>query len=95
VRRLPVAFLVWLIVMLCFFMAANLAGLVKSRGVQPFRDIGFPLTFATWKWQELQEIDTKALMLDTVIAIVVSLAVAAVCARFRSRGAEQKRAVAR
>lgn len=90
IRSFRIVFVIWLIIMLGFFVLANFAGLVRAQGVQPFRHVGFPLTFLTWKWQDVEEFNMKALAIDIAIAALVSIIVAAACAHVRTRGAKSQ-----
>jgi hypothetical protein len=74
-------FVAWFAALLAWFLLANLAGLVRPRGLKPFRSAGFPYTVATWGFGIKEDFDLSALALDTAFAIATSAVVASVLAR--------------
>lgn len=79
------AFAVWLVALLLCFLAANLTGLFRNMGLLPFRQTGFPFTFAVWGRTVEEFFDWNLLYLNALIAIGVSLPCAALLAWHRSR----------
>jgi hypothetical protein len=41
-------FLSWFAAIMLFFIVANLIGIIKPKGLAPFRETGFPFIFAAW-----------------------------------------------
>jgi hypothetical protein len=74
-------FVGWFAALLAWFLLANLAGLVRPRGLKPFRSAGFPLTVAAWGFGFKGGFDWSALALDAAFAIATSAVVASVLAR--------------
>lgn len=78
-------FTAWFVALMLFFLLANLAGLVRPRGLEPFRYTGFPFTIAAWGIGIEEFFDWEALGLNALIALAVSGLVAGICAPYRSR----------
>ena len=74
-------FVRWFAALLSWFVLANLVGLVRPRGLKPFRSAGFPFTVATWGFGIEDGIDWSALVLDAAFAIATSAVIASVVAR--------------
>jgi hypothetical protein len=82
-------FWIWLAVLIGFFIAANLAGAVRPMGLKPIRFIGFPYTFAAWGLGIKSFFDAQLLAANTLIGIVASVVLAAICSWARSRADHQ------
>lgn len=79
------AFALWFLALMLFFVAANLVGCIRNRGLLPFRHTGFPFTFAVWGYSVKEFFDWNTLFLNAGIAIATSLTGAFVLAWHRSR----------
>jgi len=79
-NRFRKTFTCWFMILMVFFVLANLAGLIREMGLKPFRVVGFPFAFATWGFDVVESIDGTALILNVCIAIVSSLLIAFLCA---------------
>lgn len=78
------AFALWDGVLLLFWIAANLAGVVSDTGLLPFHETGFPFTI--YSWEDGREFfHLSALLANSLIAIVASACVAFFCAIRRCR----------
>ena len=71
-RRSRVVFAGWLVAFLAFFFVANLAGVIRSIGLKPFRYTGFPFTFAAWGMGIEEFFDWQLLAWNGLIALAVS-----------------------
>jgi hypothetical protein len=85
--RFRTVFLWWFVGLLLLFLAANLE--VREAGLLRIQSMGFPLVFANWKGplnigSDLFE--PELLALNVVIALTVSVSLAALCAWSRCRG---------
>ena len=79
------AFAAWFATLLLFFALANLAGVVRPMGLFPYRETGFPLTFAVWGFGVEQFFDWRLLAVNGLIAGVTAGLLAGLLARLRSR----------
>ncbi len=78
-------FVTWFVVLMLFWVGANLAGMVRSMGLKPFRYTGFPFTVAVWGVGVAQYFDWWMLAGNTVIALGSSALLAWLCATVRCR----------
>jgi hypothetical protein len=85
-RRFWRVFAVWFVVLAGFFALANLEGLVRPKGLLPFRSTGFPWTIAVWGFGVREFFDWSALAVNGLVAFGVSGPVALACAWARCRG---------
>lgn len=65
-------FTVWFAAFICFFVLANLAGLIRPMGLLPFRYTGFPFTFAAWGNSIAEFFNWCLLALNGGIAVMVA-----------------------
>lgn len=78
-------FTLWFAALLLFFALANLAGVVRSMGLKPYRETGFPHTFAVWGWGVEPLFDWRLLAVNALIACGTAGLVAGVLARLRPK----------
>jgi hypothetical protein len=78
-------FVVWLIIVLSFFLLANLTGAIKWVGDRPFRFTGFPFTFMQWGTRVEDFFDWQLLLLNSTVAVVIAGPLAWLCAWDRCR----------
>ena len=78
-------FTLWCGVLFAFFVIANLAGYVRSRGLLQFRYSGFPYTFTAWGYIDDAFFDLSILLLNFAIAVTVSVIVAMLLTYLRHR----------
>ena len=74
--------------LIAFFVAANLAGLVRPMGLKPFRVVGFPLTWSAWGFGTEPFFDGAALAVDGLVAVSASALFAWLCTIRSSTGPE-------
>ena len=79
------AFMCWFGALLIFFVMANPAGIVRPRGLLPYRFTGFSFTVAEWGFGVEEFFDWSAIYANAVVALGVSGVVGCVCALARSR----------
>jgi hypothetical protein len=79
------AFLAWFTVLLVFFVLANLAGLVRPKGLLPFRTIGFPVPMKAWGVGIDESFEWVALIENATLALSVSGVLGWICARTKSK----------
>jgi hypothetical protein len=79
------AFFNWFSLLMIFFVLANLAGLIRPKGLLPFRAIGFPIPFKAWGGGVDESFEWRAFVEDTVLALLGSGALGWGCAWARSR----------
>src|SRR5882762_8641785 len=88
-KQVIMVFTRWFVCLLFFFLFANLAGFVRRMDPKPFHLIGFPFTFAGWGVGMEEFCDLWALTWNGLIALVLSGAVAYVCAASRCQLSRQ------
>jgi hypothetical protein len=69
----------WFLALIAFFVAVNLAGLVRPMALKPFRAVGFPLTWSAWGLGIEPSIDGAALAVDGLVAVSASALIAWLC----------------
>ena len=84
-RYVDRVFATWTLALLGSFAAANLAGIVRPMELLPFRYTGFPFTFAVWGTGVEEAFDVGLLLLNVVIALTVSVFVAAAITHSRRK----------
>ncbi len=85
-------FAVWFAALLLFFALANLAGVVRPMGLFPYRETGFPLTFAVWGIGVEQFFEWRPLAVNGLIACGTAGLVAGALAQLRSGSPAGRRA---
>jgi len=77
----------WFIALASFFLLANLIGAIQPMGLLPFRETGFPFTFAVWGVGVEQYFDYKLFFLNLLIGVFASGLIACLLAwrRYKSQ----------
>ncbi len=69
-------FIGWFLALTSSFLVANLIGVIRPMGLLPFRETGYPFTFAVWGVGVEQYFDYKLLLLNLLIGILASGSIA-------------------
>jgi hypothetical protein len=80
-------FVGWFVALTSSFLVANLIGVIRPMGLLPFRETGFPFTFAVWGVGVEQYFDYGLLILNLLTGVLASGVIAYLLAwqRYRSR----------
>ena len=90
-NRYSRVFTTWFFALLVFFAAANLAGVIRPKGLLPFRTAGFPFTVAAWGTGIEEFFDWHLLVLNALIASGVAGLVAVALTRLRCGSASSRK----
>ncbi|VTS07598.1 hypothetical protein [Tuwongella immobilis] len=85
-------FTFWFALVFVSFALANLTGVIRPRGLLPFRFTGFPFTFMTWGLGIEEYFDWQLLLLNCLIGCVGAVFIAGVLAWIRCKSVNDRKA---
>jgi hypothetical protein len=78
-------FAIWFLILMTFFVLANLVGFIKDEGDPRCLYIGFPWSFELWDLGNEWAVYRKVVIWNGSFALAVSIPVALLCAFTRTR----------